>query len=77
MADKHAHATEKRIADILAAKWTRQYSQMASFVWTWMCLEIVRSNTLLLRGDRAMNWRRRAPNNGVAGAWAAMTIRVQ
>jgi hypothetical protein len=76
MADKHAPAAEKQIAGILAAKWTRQYSQMASFVRTWMCLAIVRSNTLLLRGDRAMNWRRRAPDDGVA-ARAAMTIRVQ
>ncbi len=41
MADKHARATEKRIAGILAAKWTRQYSQMATFVQTWMCLSIV------------------------------------
>jgi hypothetical protein len=41
MADKHAWAAEKRIANILAAKWTQQYSQMASFVWTWMCLAIV------------------------------------
>jgi hypothetical protein len=76
MADKHARAAEKRIAGILAAKWTRQYSQMASFVRTRMCLAIVRSNTLLLRGDRAMNWRRRAPDDGVA-ARAALTIRVQ
>ena len=50
--------------------------QMASFVRTRMCLAIVRSNTLLLRGDRAMNWRRRAPDDGVA-ARAALTIRVQ
>ena len=76
MADKHARATEKRIAGILAAKWTRQYSQMASFVQTRMCLAIVCSNTLLLRGDCAMNWRRKAPDDGVA-ARAAMTIRVQ
>ena len=76
MADKHAHATEKRIAGILAAKWTRQYSQMASFVRTQMCLAIVRSNTLLLRGDRAIKWRRKAPDDGVA-ARAAMTIQVQ
>ena len=76
MADKHARAAEKRIAGILAAKWTRQYSQIASFVRTRMCIAIVRSNTLLLRGDRAMNWRRRAPDDGVA-ARAAMTIRVQ
>ncbi len=41
MADKHARAAEKRIAGILAAKWTQQYSQMASFVRTWMGLAIV------------------------------------
>ncbi len=41
MADKHARTAEKQIAGILAAKWTRQYSQMASFVQTRMCLAIV------------------------------------
>ncbi len=76
MADKHARAAEKRIASLLAAKWARQYSQMACFVRTRMCLAIVQSNTLLLRGDRAMNWRRCAPDDGV-GARAAMTFRIQ
>jgi hypothetical protein len=76
MADKHVQAAEKRIAGILAAKWTQQYSKMASFVRTWMCLAIVRSNTLLLRGDRAMSWRRRAPEDNVA-KMAAMTINEQ
>jgi hypothetical protein len=32
MADKHARAAKKRITGILAAKLTRQYIQMASFV---------------------------------------------
>jgi hypothetical protein len=76
MADKLARAAERRIAGLLAAKWTRQYSQMASFVRTRMCLAIVRSNTLLLRGDRVMNWRRRAPDDGV-GVRAAMTYQIQ
>ncbi len=76
MADKHARAVERRIAGMLAAKWTWPYSQMACFVRTWMCLAVVWSNTLLLRGDRMMNWRRRAPNDGV-GARAAMTYRIQ
>jgi len=75
MADKH-RAAEKQIAGIFTAKWTWQYSQMARFVQTWMYLAIVRSNTLLLQGERAMNWCRRAPDNGVA-ARAAMAIRVQ
>ncbi len=76
MADKHARAAEKRIAGLLAAKWTRQYSQMACFVRTQMCLAIVRLNTLLLQGDRAMNWRQRAPDGGM-GARAAMTFQIQ
>ncbi len=76
MADKLARAAERRIAGLLAAKWTWQYSQMASFVRTRMCLALVRSNTLLLRGDRAMNWRRRAPDDGV-GVRAAMTYQIQ
>ncbi len=76
MADKHARTAEKRIAGILAAKWTQQFSQMASFVQTQMCLAIVRSNTLLLQGDHAMSWRRSAPEDGVATR-AAMTINEQ
>jgi hypothetical protein len=76
MADKHARAAEKWIAGILVAKWTQQYSQMASFVRTWMCLATVQSNTLLLRGDRAMSLRRRAPEDSVATR-AAMSINEQ
>ncbi len=51
MADKHARTAEKRIAGMLAAKWTRQYSQMASFTRTRMCLAIVHSNTLPTKMD--------------------------
>ncbi len=76
MADKHARAAEKRIAGILVAKWTRQYSQLARFLQTWMCLAIVWLNILFLRGDRAMIWRRRAPEDGVATR-AAMMISEQ
>ncbi len=76
MAEKHVRAAEKQIAGILAAKWTGQYSQMASFIQTRMCLAIVRSNTLLLRGDRAMSWHRRAPEDGKATK-AAMTTNEQ
>jgi hypothetical protein len=41
MANKHAHATERHIAGMLAAKWTWQYSQMACFIRTRMCLAVV------------------------------------
>ena len=47
-ANKHARAAEKWIAGMLAAKWTQEYSQMAGFVQTRMCLTIVHSNSLLL-----------------------------
>ena len=48
MAEKHARAAKRRVAGMLAAKWKQQYSQMAHFVRTQMCLAVVRSNTLLL-----------------------------
>ncbi len=76
MANKHARAAKRLIAGMLAAKWTRQYSQMACFVRTRMCLTVVRSNTLLLRGDRAINWRRQAPDDGM-GTRAAITYQIQ
>ena len=71
MAEKHARAAERRVAGMLTVKWKRQYSQMAHFVRTRMCLAVVRLNTLLLRGDREMSWRRRAPDDG-AGDKASM-----
>ena len=76
MAEKQARAAKRRIAGMLAVKWKRQYSQMAHFVQTRMCLVVVRSNTLLLRGDRATSCRRRAPDDGV-GARASMAYQIE
>ncbi len=75
MAEKHTRAAERRVAGMLSIKWKRYYSEMAHFVRTRMCLAVVRSNTLLLRGDRAMSWRRRAPDDG-AGARASMAYQI-
>jgi hypothetical protein len=75
MAEKHTRAAERRVAGMLAVKWKRQYSEMAHFVRTRMCLAVVRSNTLLLRGDRVMSYRRRAPDDG-AGARASMAYQI-
>ena len=61
-----AKAWEKRVASKLAAKWEVRYGKMVNFVRTRMCLAIVRSNTLLLRGDRAHRWSRRGPADGIA-----------
>ena len=53
MACKEARAWEKRVASLLASKMDRPYSEMCGFVRSRMSLAIVRSNTLLLRGQRA------------------------
>ena len=66
MASKDARTAERRVAWLLAQKWKRTYSDMANFVRTRMSLAVVRSNTLLLRGDRTNPMRRRAPSDGVA-----------
>ena len=58
MACKEALAFEKRLAGLLAKKMDRRYSEMVGFVRQRMCLAVIRSNTLLLRGDRVSRaWR--------------------
>eukprot|EP00804_Cyclotella_cryptica_P006585 CCRYP_008564-RA/>CCRYP_008564-RA protein AED:0.46 eAED:0.46 QI:0/-1/0/1/-1/1/1/0/185 len=63
---KAAEAAEKRLAALLASKWNRAYSEMVSFVRQRLSLAIMRSNTMLLRGERANTWRRRGAEDGVA-----------
>jgi hypothetical protein len=65
-----AAAAEKRLASLLASKWNRAYSEMVSFVRQRISLAIVRSNTMLLRGERAHTWRRRGAEDGVAAGAA-------
>ena len=45
-------AAEKQLARLLAAKWTREYSEMCGYVRTRMSLAVVRNNTMMLRGPR-------------------------
>ncbi|KAL7474030.1 hypothetical protein ACHAW6_000029, partial [Cyclotella cf. meneghiniana] len=66
MASKDARMAERCIAWLLAKKWSRTYSDMASFIRTRMSLAIVRSNTLLLQGNRTNPLCQRAPTDGVA-----------
>jgi hypothetical protein len=70
MACKAAKAAERRLAQLLSVKWDRQYSEMVNFIRTRMSLSVVRSNTLLLRSERAHSWTRRAPEDGPAVAAA-------
>ena len=66
MASKDVRMAEQRIAWLLAKKWSRTYSDMASFICTRMSLAIVKSTTLLLRGDRTKPVHHRALMDGVA-----------
>ncbi len=66
MDSKDTRTEEQQVAWLLAQKWKRTYSDMAHFIRTRMSLAVVRSNTLLLRGDRTSLMRRRAPLDGVA-----------
>ena len=52
MACKEARVFERRVASLLALQWERRYSKMVGFVRTGMSIVIVRSNTMLLRGDK-------------------------
>jgi hypothetical protein len=69
-----AQAAEKRLGSLLAKKWDRNYSEMVAFIRQRMSLAIARSNTMLLRGERAHTWRRRAAEDG-ASAGAGFTAR--
>jgi hypothetical protein len=66
MACKAAKAAEKRLASLLAKKWHCPYPMMCRYVKNRMSLAVVRSTTLLLRGDRTMSWRRYGAEDGVA-----------
>ena len=70
MASKDARTAERRIAWLLAKKWSRTYSDMANFIRTRMSLTVVRSNTLLLIGNRTSPMRQRTPFDGVAATCA-------
>ncbi|KAL7474526.1 hypothetical protein ACHAW6_000505 [Cyclotella cf. meneghiniana] len=65
MASKDAQTAEQCIAWLLMKKWSRTYSDMASFIRTRMSLAIVRSNTLLHHGDRTNPLCQRAPTDSV------------
>jgi len=68
MPGKEARAAEKKMASHLAAKWTRDYSEMCGYVRAQMSLNLIRANTELLRGsrDRKNEWRPPHIRNGPA-----------
>ena len=69
MAGKGARAYKKRIASLLADKWSREYSSVAGWVKARMALAVVRSNTLLLRGSRTRySWKPDGVDGFTAGA---------
>ena len=66
MAGKEARAFEKRIAALLAKKWSREYSALAGWVKVRMALAVIRPNTMLLRGSRRRHSWRPEVEDGVA-----------
>ena len=48
MDGRDARATEKKLENMLAENWWRDYSEMSGFVQARISLLLVRSNTLLL-----------------------------
>ena len=52
MPGKLARAAERRLAQLLAAKWDRHYSDVVNFVRVRMSLAVVRSLSLVLRTER-------------------------
>ena len=75
MPGKEARSAERRLASLLASKWGRTYSELVSYVRARLSLAIIRSNTLLLRGERAHKWRRRSPVQDGAGLRAVGSSR--
>ncbi len=63
LAGRKAKAAEKRIAALFAATWRRPYSMMVHYVWVWMALAIVKSNSLLIRGSRDRQQRQAEQRN--------------
>ncbi|KAL7474021.1 hypothetical protein ACHAW6_000025, partial [Cyclotella cf. meneghiniana] len=64
MALKDTRTAERRIAWLLAKKWSCTYSDMANFIHTRMSLAIVRSNMLLLHCNRTSPMGRHTPSDG-------------
>ena len=74
MPGKLARAAERRLAQLLAAKWDRHYSDVVNFVRVRMSLAVVRSLSLVLRTERSsLPWCRRAPE-AVAAAFGGQML---
>lgn len=46
--NKETKLAEKHLAEVLAAKWRKEYSEMVYYVRVWMALAVVRANSLLI-----------------------------
>ena len=51
----------RRLATMLAAKWSKQYSQVCGYVKAWLSLALVRANSRCLRAERCPIWRAQPP----------------
>ena len=62
IAGKETKRAEKHLAEVLAAKWRKEYSEMVYYVRVRMALAVVRANSLLIYGSRVRQ-RPRPPIN--------------
>ena len=76
MAGRETKMAEQRLAELLAGKWKREYSEMVAYVRARMTLAVVRANTLLVRGSRKRRRQRPLIDEGAAmAAWRTWTER--
>ncbi|KAL7511034.1 hypothetical protein ACHAXN_007935 [Cyclotella atomus] len=66
MSGRETKQAERRIASALSQKWHREYSEMVALVRARMALAVVRSNSLLLRGNRTHQSRQPLIDEGAA-----------
>ena len=52
MSGKETRAAERRLANLMANKLQRPYSQMAFYVRSRMSMAVIRCNTIMLRNSR-------------------------
>ena len=71
IAGREARNAEKRLANHLAGKWNREYSQMVYYVRVRMAITVVHANRFLIRGscDRQRPRRPLIPNRAALGDW--------
>ena len=65
MTSKGTRTVDKKMTYLVAKKWHRPHPKMVCYVKRQMSLAVVRSNTMLLQGDRSTSLRCKGAEDGV------------